>query len=104
MKITYIGPFVDGVELEDGQWAEHGEPVEVDTELGERLLEQVDNFASADAVAASVDQILADVGADTALAASALAAEQAQSRPRKTLISALEAIVAAGQTGDQSNG
>lgn len=45
MKIVYIGPFVEGVELEDGQWAEPGEPVEVDSDMGDRLLDQVDNFA-----------------------------------------------------------
>lgn len=45
--VIYVGPFVDGVELEDGQWAEHGEPIDVDEDLAGHLLEQVDNFVLA---------------------------------------------------------
>lgn len=40
-KIVYTGPHSEGVAIsEAGVWAGHGEAVEVDTDLAERLLEQ----------------------------------------------------------------
>lgn len=40
-QIVYVGPSADGVEIaETGQHAPQGEPVEVETGLAERLLEQ----------------------------------------------------------------
>lgn len=41
MQIRYIGPAADGVEIADtGQWAKRLDWIEVELELGERLLEQ----------------------------------------------------------------
>lgn len=42
----------------------------------------------------SIDEVLADVGTDPVLAAAALEAEQARSRPRSGLVEVLERIVA----------
>lgn len=40
-KIVYTGPHAEGVAIaEAGVWAEPGEPVEIDSDLAERLLEQ----------------------------------------------------------------
>jgi hypothetical protein len=59
MKITYIGPLRSpdeergDVEISDSrQWARAGEPIEVETELAERLLEQEGNWARANTKAA----------------------------------------------------
>lgn len=43
MKITYVGCFADGVELEvegEAVVAKPGDPIDVPSELGESLLEQ----------------------------------------------------------------
>lgn len=40
ITIVYVGPLADGVELQDGQIAAPGRPVEVETELAESYLEQ----------------------------------------------------------------
>lgn len=45
---------------------------------------------------ASVKEILAQVGDDADLASAALAAEQATTRPRKSLVAALEAVAGVG--------
>lgn len=59
LKITYIGPLRSphdergDVEIADsGQWARAGEPVEVESELAEQLLEQETNWARAKTKAA----------------------------------------------------
>ncbi len=59
LKITYIGPLRSpndergDVEIPDaGQWARAGEPIEVDSDLAERLLEQEGNWARANTKAA----------------------------------------------------
>jgi hypothetical protein len=39
-SIVYVGPFIDGVELADGQIARPGEPVEVEADLAESYLAQ----------------------------------------------------------------
>ncbi len=59
LKIVYVGPLRSphdergDVELSDtGQWARAGEPIEVETELAEQLLEQEGNWARADTDAA----------------------------------------------------
>jgi hypothetical protein len=45
MKIQYVGPF-DEVELaENGEVYKRGKVVEVEEELGKRLLQQEDNWA-----------------------------------------------------------
>lgn len=38
--IIYTGPLADGVELQDGQLAQPGKPVEVESDLAESYLEQ----------------------------------------------------------------
>lgn len=59
LKITYIGPLRSphdergDVEVADtGQWARAGEPIEVETDLAEQLLEQESNWARANTKAA----------------------------------------------------
>ena len=112
--IKYIGPFADGVEIADlGIFAEPGEPFEVDEEVagyapdgddpGAGLLAQTDNFIEADMTASTVAKVLDIVGDDPERAGAALAAEQLQDKPRKSLIDKLEAIIAEGKE-DESNG
>lgn len=99
--ILYVGFAAAGVQIENGQWLERGEPTEVDTDLADRLLEQTANFVEADMSAATVADVLNAVGDDVARAEAALAAEQAKGdKARKSLIDKLEAIIAAG-TGDE---
>lgn len=59
LNITYIGPLRSpgddrgDVEIADsGQWARAGEPIEVETDLAEHLLEQEGNWARANTKAA----------------------------------------------------
>lgn len=103
LKITYIGPLRSpldergDVEISDtGEWARAGEPIEVDTELAEQLLEQEGNWAEADLGTATIKDVLAEVGDDMGRAQQALALEEAKGPDaRKTLIEKLSAIVAA---------
>jgi hypothetical protein len=103
LNITYIGPLRSpgddrgDVEIADsGQWARAGEPIEVETDLAEQLLEQEGNWAEADLGTATIRDVLAEVGDDLGRAQQALALEEAKgSDARKTLIEKLEAIVAA---------
>lgn len=69
-------------------------PADLPDEEARRLIHE--GYAVAvdpEAKPAKVDKILADVGSDPAKAAEALAAEQASTKPRSTLIDALTAIV-----------
>ena len=59
LKITYIGPLRSpndergDIEIaETEQWARAGEPIEVESDLAERLLEQEGNWARANTKAA----------------------------------------------------
>jgi hypothetical protein len=117
--ILYVGPFAAGVEIETGQWLDHGDPVEVDEDVvgrspsgtpgeddydaGAGLLAQTANFVEADLSASTVAKVLESVGDDPARAEAALAAEQAKGdKARKSLIDKLEALVAGGKE-DESN-
>lgn len=109
LKITYIGPLRSpddergDVEISDsGQWARAGEPIEVETELAERLLAQEANWAEADLGAATIKDVLAEVGDDVSRAQQALALEQAKGADaRKTLIEKLDAIIAVNDTEEK---
>lgn len=112
--LLYIGPFVDGVQIETGQWLAPGDPVDVDEDVaghapdgddpGSGLLAQTGNFVEADMSASTVAKVLESVGEDPDRAAAALAAEQAKGeRARKSLIERLEAIIADGGE-DGTNG
>lgn len=100
--VIYVGLSREGAEIaESGQWAEYHVPIEVDDELADRLLQQPGNWQRPTAkspAAGSVDDVLARVGDDPAKASAALTAERARSKPRKTLVSALEAIAGMDDT------
>jgi hypothetical protein len=57
MKLIYTGPH-DAVEVDgcDEIAERDGKPIDVDTELGERLLEQPSNWKKADAKKAAADK------------------------------------------------
>lgn len=101
LKITYIGPLRSphdergDIEIADsGQWARAGEPIEVETDLAEQLLEQEGNWVEADSGVAKVADVLASVGDDPERARAALAVEQARGdKARSTLVAQLEAII-----------
>ena len=123
-KIVYVGPFPAGAEIADtGHWVTPGDTVEVDDgiagrppsgvpgeehyDAGAGLLAQVANFipaGSAAGSAATITEVLAEVGDDPSRAAAAAAAERARGADaRPTLLTKLDAI-ASPQTGDKSNG
>jgi hypothetical protein len=119
-SILYVGPFTAGVQIETGQWLDHGDPVEVDEDVAGRspsgtpgeddydpgagLLAQTANFVEADLSASTVAKVLESVGDDPARAEAALAAEQAKGdKARKSLIDKLQALVAGGKE-DENNG
>ena len=79
-----------------------GESVEVDDALGRSLLDQPDRWAPAGPtnVNTSVEGVLAQVGDSRDRARTALEAEQASDKPRKSLVDALTKIIDA-QEGDQ---
>lgn len=93
-EVIYIGPVRPGVELDDGRLAEFNVPIEVDEESAAGLLAtSIWTTPGDDAYYGNVDEVLAAVGDDPNKAAAALQVEQAKSRPRTTLVEALEAIV-----------
>lgn len=102
LKIIYIGPLRSpldergDIEIADtGQWTRAGEPIEVDTEVAEQLLQQEGNWVETELGAATIKDVLAEVGDDSDRARQALALEQAKGADaRKTLIEKLEAIIA----------
>lgn len=68
-------------------------PADLDRDEARRLIHEGYAIAlDTTAKAKNIDEILADVGDDPAKAAEALTAEQAASKPRSTLVAALEAI------------
>ena len=81
---------------------EDGESVEVDDDLGRSLLQQTDRWAPAGPtnIDTSIPGVLAQVGDDKGRARTALEAEQATDKPRKSLVDALTRIIDA-QEGDQ---
>lgn len=109
LKITYIGPLRSpldergDVEISDtGEWARAGEPIEVETELAEQLLQQEGNWAEADMGAGTIKAVLAEVGDDPDRARQALALELAKGDgARRTLVEKLEAIIPADDTEDK---
>ena len=72
-----------------------GESVEVDDELGRSLLEQSDRWAPAGPtdINTSIPGVLAQVGDNKDRARTALDAEQASEKPRKSLVDALTKII-----------
>lgn len=63
MKVTYVGPFADGVEIAaTGQVVKPGESVEVDAALGAALCEQPSNWAPAEQKPAKVKTAAAEEG------------------------------------------
>lgn len=77
-----------------------GEVFDVDDDtLAASLRDQPDNFREITdgANRSSVDEVLADVDGDPDRARVALALEQDQPKPRKTLVSRLEEIVASSE-------
>lgn len=48
MRVTYIGPHTEGVEIADGVVVAHGETVDVDDGLAAGLLAQEGSWAAAD--------------------------------------------------------
>lgn len=83
------------VEIVDtGQCVEAGETAEVPDEVGESLVQQVDAWEPADGGTKTVDDVLADVGDNPVRARRALALEHDSGKPRKSLVSRLEEIIA----------
>jgi hypothetical protein len=81
-----------------GQRVDAGETVEVDDEVGESLVEQVDAWEAADDNSRpTVEQVKADVGDNPDRARQALAVERESGKPRKSLVSHLEDIVASDE-------
>ena len=80
-----------------GDRVEGGETVEVPDELGESLIEQVDAWEAVDGGRSTVTEVLADVGGDPDRARQALAIENESGKPRKSLVSRLEEIIAANE-------
>lgn len=63
MKITYVGPFADGVEIAaTGQIVAQGGTVEVADELGAALCEQPGNWKPADQRSVKAKAAAADEG------------------------------------------
>lgn len=86
------------VEIVDtGQCVEAGETAEVPDELGKSLVQQVDVWEPADGGTKNVDEVLADVGDDPVRARRALALEHEADKPRKSLVSRLEEIIASDE-------
>lgn len=78
-----------------GQTVEGGETAEVDDEVAESLVVQVDVWEAAEGSSRpTVDEVRADVGDDPGRARQALAVELESERPRKSLVSHLEDIIA----------
>lgn len=100
---TYSGPFLEGsVALPDRMLPfTRGVPVVVSSDEAD-VLDLLPEWGGSPAGPdATVADVLADVGDDPALAAEALAAEQARPKPRKTLVDALTALTATEpDTGD----
>ncbi len=94
--VRYTGPDAppitiggaDGVFVTDDQGV-----IEVPDDLAARLVEQ-EYWRSAGARAATVAEVLDQVGGDPTKASEALAAEQASDKPRPKLVAALTKIVA----------
>lgn len=92
MKVTYVGPYADGVEIAaTGQVVAPGETVEVPDNLGALLVEQ-EYWKGTKPTDDTVDGVLKSVGDDPDLARAALEAERAN-KNRSTLVSALEKII-----------
>ena len=74
---------------------EEGEAIEVPDEVGASLVEQVDAWQAVDdAGQSTVADVLAEVDGDPVRARRALAVENDSGKPRKTLVSRLEEIIA----------
>lgn len=93
MQVTNMRPYAVEI-VATGQSVGPGETVDVPDEVGESLAEQPDVWAAVGAGRPTVKEVLAEVGADPAKAARALAVEKQSDDPRKSLVSRLEEIAA----------
>lgn len=88
------------VEIPDVGFVDSGDVIEVDDPLGKSLAAQVDAWEQVDGPnsRSSVPDVLDQVGTDPDRARAALALErEADSKPRKSLVSRLEEIIANGE-------
>ena len=80
-----------------GDRVEGGDTVEVPDEVGKELVKQTDAWEAVDDGRPGVKQVIDDVGDDPDKARQALAVEQESDKPRKSLVSRLEEIIASSE-------
>lgn len=107
LPVTYPGPHAQ-VEVPDlGVVVDRGETVDAPPELARVLVAQgwePAGWGGSDEVPDLVDDVKAWVGDDPAKAQAALAAEQARSKPRSTLVAHLENVFLQAEKTDPGDG
>lgn len=80
-------------------WVDGGDVIEVPDPVGAGLIEQVDVWEETGTASgrSTVDEVLSQVDGDPDRARTALALENESDRPRKSLVSRLEEIVASSE-------
>lgn len=96
MYVKNLRPYaVEIAHVDHFATVEEGETVEVPDHVGKALVAQPDNWAAVDDSGQStIAEVIAEVDGDPARARRALAVENDSGKPRKTLVSQLEEIIA----------